>query len=45
MANGWFIIPNYIPYILFGIGGLLALINVITYFSAKHEFNKFGKRF
>ena len=37
MANGWFIIPNFVPYVLFGMGGGLVLINVITYISIKKQ--------
>lgn len=45
MANEWFVIPYYVPYILFGIGGVLLFINLITYFTAKRTFNKINKRF
>ena len=27
MANNWFIIPEFVPYVLFGLAGLLAVIN------------------
>lgn len=31
MANNWFIIPEFIPYLLFGLAGLLALVNFFTF--------------
>lgn len=42
-ANAWFIIPNFVSYILFGLGGVCILIQVITYFSTKKKFNSMSK--
>lgn len=44
-ANNWFIVPEIASYVMFGIGGLLALINVITWIGAKMSFDKMSKRF
>lgn len=48
-ANAILVIPSIVEYILFGLGGFLLLIQIITYFTAKKQFNKmsksFGKRF
>ena len=39
-ANGWFIIPNEISYILYGLAVFLFLLNIITYFVTKRKINK-----
>lgn len=31
MANNWFIIPEFVPYVLFGLAGLLAVINFLPF--------------
>jgi hypothetical protein len=40
MANGWFIIPNSVPTILFVLGGLLLLIQLLVYRKASSTINK-----
>ena len=40
MANEWFIIPYFVPYILFGIAGGLLVINIISWISAKRKFKR-----
>lgn len=42
-ANAWFVIPNFVSYILFGIGGVLLLINIISWFSATRKIKGFSK--
>ena len=37
MANNWFIIPEFIPFFLFGLAGLLAAIKFITFLSVKKQ--------
>lgn len=44
-ANAILVIPGIVEYILFGLGGLLLLIRIITYFTAKKQFNKMSKSF
>lgn len=44
-ANAILAIPSIVEYILFGLGGLLLLIQIITYFTAKKQFNKMSKSF
>lgn len=44
-VNNWFIVPEIASYVMFGIGGLLALINVIIWIGAKMSFDKMSKRF
>lgn len=49
-ANGWFIIPEFIPYVLFGFAGAILLMDIINLIifhknrkDAEDKFNKFGK--
>lgn len=42
-ANAWFVIPNFVSYILFGIGGVLLLINMVSSFSAAKKIKGFSK--
>lgn len=44
-ANAILVIPSIVEYILFGLGGLLLLIQIIAYFTAKKQFNKMSKSF
>ena len=44
-ANAWFIIPDYVSWICFGIAGLLCLFKMINYFSVKRQMNKMNKKF
>lgn len=44
-ANNWFIVPDVATYVVFGLGGFLALVNVITWIGAKRSVNKVAKRF
>lgn len=44
-ANAILVIPSIVEYILFGFGGFLLLIQIITYFTAKKQFNKISKSF
>lgn len=37
MANNWFIIPEFIPYFLFGLAGLLAVERFVVFLSAKKQ--------
>ena len=37
MANNWFIIPEYIPYLLFGLAGVLVVIKFVAVMSAKKQ--------
>lgn len=39
-ANMWFVIPEYVSYILFGLGGLMLIVNTINFMIAKSHFNK-----
>ena len=48
-ANAILVIPSIVEYILFGLGGLLLLIQIVNYFTVrkqiKNGFKEFGKRF
>lgn len=44
-ANAILVIPSIVEYILFGIGGLLLLIQIITWISARKQIKKVSKRF
>lgn len=44
MANNWFIIPEFVPYILFGLAGLLAVIKFFTFLSVRKQANKITRR-
>lgn len=44
-ANAILVIPSIVEYILFGVGGLLLLIQIISYFTAKKQINKMSKHF
>ena len=44
-ANAILVIPSIVEYILFGLGGFLLLIQIISYFTAKKQFNKISKSF
>lgn len=44
-ANAILVIPSVVEYILFGVGGLLLLIQIITWNSARHQVSNMQKRF
>ncbi|GFI31367.1 hypothetical protein IMSAGC013_02762 [Lachnospiraceae bacterium] len=44
MANNWFIIPEFVPYVLFGLAGLLAVINFFTFLSVRKQANNVIRR-
>lgn len=44
-ANAWIVLPDFVSYILFGLGGVIFLINIINYFSTKRQINKIDERF
>ena len=44
-ANAWFIIPDYVSWICFGIAGLLCLFRVISYFSVNKQVRKINRQF
>lgn len=48
-ANAILVIPNIVEYILFGLGGLLLLVQIANYFTARKQikkgFKEFGKHF
>ncbi len=44
-ANAIIIIPSIVEYILFGIGGLLLLIQIINWISARKQMKNVSKRF
>ncbi len=44
-ANEILIIPSIVEYILFGIGGLLLLIQIINWISARKQMKNVSKRF
>ena len=44
-ANAILVIPSIVEYVLFGLGGFLLLIQIISYFTAKKQFNKMSKSF
>lgn len=44
-ANNLFIVPDIALYVVFGLGGFLALINMITWIGARRSMNKATKRF
>lgn len=43
-ANTWFVIPNFVSYILFGLSGIILLTNMIKYFSIKYKIYKISKK-
>lgn len=44
MANNWFIIPEFVPYLLFGLAILLAVIKFFTFLSIKKQTKNITKR-
>lgn len=44
MANSWFVIPEFIPYLLFGLTGLLAAIKFFTFLSVKKHTKNITRR-
>ena len=44
-ANVILVIPSIVEYVLFGIGGLLLLIQIISWISARHQVKNVTKRF
>ena len=45
MANEWFVIPYYIPFILFGIAGFMLFINIVSWFLARRRIKNMEKGF
>lgn len=43
-ANAWFIMPEFVSYVLFGIGGVLLLLNIVNWFSAIRKVRRIEKR-
>ena len=43
-ANAWFIIPEFVSYVLFGIGGVLLLLNIVNWVSAIRKVRRIEKR-
>lgn len=43
-ANNWFAVPNIVSCVLFGLGGLLMIVNAFNYFSIKRQFKKFDRK-
>lgn len=37
MANNWFIIPELVPYVLFGLAGFLALVKFFNFLSVRKK--------
>ena len=44
MANNWFIIPEYIPYLLFGLAAVLVVIKFVVTLSAKKQTKNIMRR-
>lgn len=44
MANNWFIIPEFVPYLLFGLAGLLVAIKLVLFLSAKKQTKNIMRR-
>ena len=43
-AKAWFIIPEFVSYVLFGIGGVLLLMHMVNWFSAIRKVRRIEKR-
>lgn len=43
-ANAWFVIPEFVSYILFGLGGFMFVVNIVSFLIAKSHFNKASKK-
>lgn len=37
MVNNWFVIPEFVPYVLFGLAGFLALVKFFTFLSVSKK--------
>lgn len=44
IANNWFIIPEFILYLLFGVAGLLTVIKMFTFTSVKKQTKDITRR-
>lgn len=44
-ANAWFIIPNYVSWICFGVAGVACLLKLVNYFTVRKQINKMNKKF
>ena len=44
-ANAWFVIPDFVSWILFGLAGLGIVLNIVKYFIAKKQMKKMNDRF
>lgn len=37
MVNNWFVIPEFVSYVLFGLAGFLAVVKVFTFLSVRKK--------
>ena len=44
-ANAWFVIPNYVSWICYGLAGVILLFRTIIYFIARKQMNNMSKEF
>ena len=44
MANSWFVIPEFVPYLLFGIAGLLAVIQFFAFITVRKQAKNITRR-
>ena len=44
MANNWFVIPEFIPCLLYGLAGLLAVIKIFTFLSVRKQAKNITRR-
>lgn len=44
MANNWFIIPEFIPYLLFGLAVIVAAIKLFAFLSVKKQTKNITRR-
>lgn len=44
-VNEILVIPSLVEYILFGVGGLLLWIQIITWISVRHQIKKIERKF
>lgn len=44
MVNNWFIIPEFVPYLFFGLAGLLAVIKLFTFLSVRKQAKNITRR-
>lgn len=44
MANNWFVIPEFVPYALFGLAGFLTLVKLFTFLSVRKKSKNIMRR-